>query len=148
MLPDPLPLRAHNALCLQGFRGEGYSPEFVDRMQAIYDTVREDPARRVKLLTEPDALCDACPNLESLRGCTLRGPGHEAHMREQDETVLERLGLEAGTTVAWSEVLERIKGSIRGDDLTDVCTICPWLPLGWCAEGIDALRDDPPSERS
>jgi hypothetical protein len=134
-----IPLRAHNLLCLLGFRGRGYDAAFVARMTEVHRAVSDDPATPLRVLAEPDTLCRACPNLGA-RGCTLGGPEHEAHMRAQDEEVIRRLGLAAGETYAWSEVLDRVRGSVRGSDLPAICTTCPWLPLGWCAEGIDRLR--------
>ena len=61
-------------------------------------------------------------------------------MQAQDRQVLARLGLTAGRTVRWREVLDRIRGSIAGRDLPDICGSCRWLPLGYCAEGIEKLR--------
>lgn len=138
MSPDPVPLRAHNVLCLHGFRGEGYSDDFVARMREVHDRLRRHPGTAVRLLDAPDDLCDACPHLAA-GGCTLQGAGHEAHMRAQDREVLRRLGLEAGRVVTWREVVARIAGSVRGKDLPAICTTCPWLPFGWCAEGLDAV---------
>jgi hypothetical protein len=127
---------------LLGFRGKGYSDGFVVRMTEVQDALVVDPRRRVRLLDVPDTLCDACPNLRG--GCTLGGPAHEAHMRAQDREVLDRLGFRAGDEPAWEEVLRRVSERVRGSDLPALCTTCPWLPLGWCAEGIDALRGAPP----
>lgn len=135
---EPTPLRGHSALCLLGFRGRGYSPSFVERMAAVHGRLVSAPETRVLLLASPDSLCEACPNHRE--GCTLGGPGHEAHMRAQDAAVLARLGLPVGATVPWAEVLRRIAASVRGADLPGLCTTCPWLPLGWCAEGVEALR--------
>jgi hypothetical protein len=61
-------------------------------------------------------------------------------MQAQDRHVLALLGLQAGMTVRWREVLERIRQAVRGDDLQDICGQCRWLPLGYCREGIDLLR--------
>ena len=36
---DPIRVRAHTLLCLQGFRGEGYSAGFVENMAAIHSRV-------------------------------------------------------------------------------------------------------------
>jgi hypothetical protein len=136
----PIRVRAHSLLCLQGFRGRGYSPEFVRAMNGILAACRADAQTPVQILDSPDDLCAACPNLAG-GGCTLGGPDHEDHMRRQDREVLRRLGLTARTVVPWRRILERIAGSVRGNDLPAICTTCPWLPLGWCAEGIDALRE-------
>lgn len=140
---SPLPLRAHMVLCLLGFRGKGYSPEFVEAMAGVQQDLRDDPSRRVQLVAEPDGLCAACPNL--VGGCTLGGPEHEAHMRDHDREVLRRLGWEEGTDVPWQEVLDRIGTRIRGEDLPAICTTCPWLPLGVCRESVDALRRTEPA---
>jgi hypothetical protein len=137
--PAPIPLRAHNALCLLGFRGHGYSPAFVRETWAVHRALADDPSQTVRLLASPDRLCGACPNLRE-GGCTLGGPSHEDHMRRQDEDVLARLGFRAGDTPAWREVLARVAERVRGTDLPAVCTTCPWLHLGWCAEGIERTR--------
>lgn len=134
-----LRLRAHNVLCLQGFRGRGYSEAFVAEMTAAARTLADDPDTPVELLDSPDRLCAACPNLRQ-GGCTLGGPEHEAHMQAQDREVLRRLGLAAGDVLPWAQVLARIARSVRGSDLPTVCTTCPWLGLGWCAEGLERLR--------
>ncbi|MGE0192358.1 MAG: DUF1284 domain-containing protein [Planctomycetota bacterium] len=140
---DPLPLRAHMVLCLLGFRGKGYSPGFVQAMADVQQGLQGEPSRRVRLVAEPDGLCAACPNL--VGGCTLGGPDHEAHMRSHDREVLRRLGLDEGAEVTWKDVLERIGGRIRGEDLPAICTTCPWLPLGVCRESVDALRSAEPA---
>ena len=142
-VPDPLPLRAHMALCLLGFRGSGYSEAFVEQMQAIQDALRDDPARHVALIDANDSICAACPHLDGARGCTLGGPDHEAHMQAHDREVLRRLGLEAGQAMPWAALLERIGGRIRGADLDAICTTCPWLPLGVCRQSVDALCGSP-----
>jgi hypothetical protein len=137
--PEPIPLRAHTLLCLQGFRGRGYSESFVDAMTSVHRTLLDEPERPVRVLASPDAICDACPNKRA-GGCTLGGPDHESHMRAQDLDVMRRLGLVPGQILSWSGILHRIGTRVRGTDLPAICTTCPWLSLGWCAEGIEALR--------
>jgi hypothetical protein len=137
----PVPLRAHNLLCLLGYRGVGYSPGFVAEMTSVHETLSRDPETLVEVRTRPDRLCSACPHLAG--GCTLGGPEHEAHMRAQDEDVAARLGLRGGDVVPWREILARVRASVRGADLPAICTTCPWLPLGWCAAGIEEVRSAP-----
>ncbi|MDJ0974322.1 MAG: DUF1284 domain-containing protein [Planctomycetota bacterium] len=141
-MTEPITLRAHQVLCLQGYRGEGYSVTFVTEMSRVHRELAEDPERPVRLITSPDRLCQACVHLRH-GGCTLGGADHEAHMRRQDLEVLRRLGLEAGAVHPWRTIRERIAASVSGDDLPTICTTCPWLHLGWCAQGVDRLRGDP-----
>jgi len=130
-------IRAHNLLCIQGFVGKGYSPEFVANMKAIVGGLGGDT--QVTVLDEPDDLCAACPNLKA-SGCALHGEGTEKGIVHQDRDVLARLGLMAGQAVAWGEILARIRASVRPDDLDAICGTCPWLPLGHCKEGLARLR--------
>ena len=143
-MTGPIPLRAHNLLCLLGYRGKGYDARFVAEMTAVHEALRADPQTCVEIRTSPDRLCTACPNLRE-GGCTLAGPDHEAHMRSQDEDVARRLGLRAGDVVTWAEVLGRVAAGVRGTDLPAICTTCPWLALGWCAEGIERVHSQPAS---
>ena len=88
-------LRGHTLLCLQGFRGEGYSSEFIANMAAIHRTLIDHPEVLVEVLASPDAVCVACPHRHPT-GCMLNGERSEEEMIEQDHEVLRRLGLKAG----------------------------------------------------
>jgi hypothetical protein len=133
-----LAIRGHTLLCLQGFRGEGYSPDFIRNMTEIHRRLAEDPALVVTVVDSPDAVCRACPHL-SAEGCRLNGPGSEGEMKAQDGEVLRRLGLEKGKGYPWGEILDRIGRRIVPPDLDDICGDCRWLPLGYCKEGIRRL---------
>jgi hypothetical protein len=133
-------IRGHTLLCLQGFRGEGYSPDFVQSMAAIHRELAAEPDRVVEVVEAPDAVCGACPHLVS-SGCSLNGSDSERGMQAQDQHVLGLLGLQPGTKVRWREVLERIRASVKGSDLPEICGSCRWLPLGYCKEGINRLRN-------
>jgi hypothetical protein len=139
--PAPIRLRGHTLLCLQGFRGEGYSRDFTDNLAAIHTSLSGNPDHPVELVEEPDAVCGACPH-RAPAGCALNGNGSEAGMQAQDRAVLKRLGLSGGGVVRWRDVLERIRISITGSDLPGICGQCRWLPMGYCAEGIERLRKE------
>ena len=135
---DPVIIRGHTLLCLQGFRGEGYSPDFVDNMAAIHSRLHSEPQTPVQVTDTQDQFCRACPNLKG--GCTLRGPDFEQHIVSQDRQVLKLLGLNAGQEVTWAEVLTRIGSRMQGEMLDGICGDCQWLALGYCKEGIEQLR--------
>ena len=129
-------LRAHNLLCIQGFVGKGYSPEFVANMTRVVESL--GPGAPVTVVDEPDVLCEACPNLAA-SGCTLGGAGAEKGIVSQDRDVLRRLGLAAGEEVAWGEIVALIRARVAPDDLDDICGTCPWLPLGHCKKALEVL---------
>ena len=62
-------------------------------------------------------------------------------MVEQDHGVMRRLGLTVGDRLQWSDLLDRIRNSVSGEDLPSICGSCRWLALGYCREGINRLRD-------
>jgi uncharacterized protein len=134
----PVVIRGHMLLCLQGFRGEGYSPGFVENMAAIHTRLGKEPEIKVRMTDTPDHICEACPNLKG--GCTLRGPDFEQHIVSQDRHVLSLLGLKVGEEVTWTKVLNRIGLTMRGEMLGEICGGCQWLSLGYCQEGIERLR--------
>jgi uncharacterized protein len=133
-------IRGHTLLCLQGFRGEGYSAGFIENMAALHRDLNENPDRWVEVVEAPDTFCAACPHLATV-GCSLNGARSEEGMQAQDRHVLELLGLQPGTRVRWREVLERVRASVKGSDLPGICGSCRWLPLGYCRDGIDRLRE-------
>ena len=130
-------VRGHNLLCIQGFVGDGYSPEFVFNMMAVVESL--GPAAQVTVTAAPDALCAACPKLRE-DGCALNGDGTELGIVRQDKDVMARLGIVPGDTLAWGDIVGRIRAAIEPDDLDDICGTCPWLPLGVCKTGISRLR--------
>ncbi|WP_447983390.1 DUF1284 domain-containing protein [Nitrospira sp. Nam74] len=136
---DPIRIRAHTLLCLQGFRGEGYSRGFVENMAAIHQRLDDDPLQWVEIMDAPDAICGDCPHLLPT-GCSLHGKESEEHMQAQDHDVLERLGLRVGDRVPWGDILYRIRASLTGASLTHICGQCRWLSLGYCHDGIERLR--------
>jgi len=141
----PVRLRAHNLLCIQGFVGLGYSPEFVAAMTDVVGALDDDA--RVEVLDSPDVLCEACPNLGA-GGCGLHGAGSEPGIVLQDRKVLERLGLVRGAVVTWRSVLDRIRRTVAPEDLDGLCGACPWLPLGVCRQGLAHLRGEGPPPRA
>ncbi len=135
----PFRIRGHTLLCLQGFRGEGYSPEFIRNMGSIHAELLRNPSAWVEVVEEPDAICGACPH-RMPAGCGLNGDASEEGMQAQDGHVLRLLGLRPGDRLRWHEILDRIGRSLSGSSLPDICGQCRWLPLGYCREGIDRLR--------
>ena len=82
-------LRGHHLLCLLGYRGMGYSKEYVDNMTRLRQTLRTDPETSVLLVAGPDDLCNKFPNFQTCH-CD------DANIHEQDAAILKKLGLQIG----------------------------------------------------
>jgi hypothetical protein len=122
-------LRGHHLLCLLGYRGMGYSPEYVANMTAVHERLRREPQTPVALVDGPDDLC-ACFPRDRESHCERAGVG------SRDETVLARLGLRTGEVRTWEEIERRIAGRVVPSDIAHWCVTCPWRPYGVCEEGV------------
>lgn len=134
-----LQLRPHNILCLQGWQGMGYSPEFTLNMDRIWHHLQDHPETLVVLAPGPDQLCRACP-LNGPAGCqhdVAEGQWITAH----DSATLARTGLAFYQPYPWQHIEHTIARSFTGAMLAGFCARCAWQPLGVCAAGIDRLRD-------
>ena len=124
-----LRLRGHHLLCLLGFRGMGYSPEFTSNMTKIYEKLRTEPATMVTIMRGSDDLCSCYPDDK---------PNHceTTSVHDRDDTVLERLGLAPGVEIAWQDILQLLEKRMMPGDIPRICASCPWLPYGVCEEGV------------
>jgi len=135
----PLLIRAHHLLCALGFRGEGYSREFVKNMREIVQRLRSHPEDYIVIQDAPDAICQACPH-NTDEGCT-RSEGGEAAVRESDRALLQRLGLAPKTEISVASVYDEIKKHVTRDFMyRQVCRACEWEKLGYCSEGLQNLQ--------
>ncbi len=130
-------IRAHHLLCLLGFRGWGYSKQFVDNMQRIAQKFY-DPATLLEVVVGCDAICDFCPYNKAGECC--RGEGSSQKVDQQDLEVMAKLGLKPETRLSSDEARARIKESFSVQDLSCICGDCEWLNLGYCTEGLNRLK--------
>lgn len=133
-------LRAHHLICILGFRGLGYSKEYVANMSKIVGQLRSSPETLIQVVSNPDDICAPCPFLRE-GGCQERGPESEEVVRNRDYAVMEKFNVMAGDKISWAEVENRIRSSISAEDLDRICQDCQWLPQGYCAAGLKRLRD-------
>jgi hypothetical protein len=141
----PLKIRAHNVLCLQGFKGHGYSPEFIANAQRISETLKLDPATTVRIIVGPDSLCQHCLHLDG-DVCVLNPvPATDSQVDQAtlaDRTVLQALGLEESRVYVWSEILSIIGKKVSSTSMNELCGDCMWRAFPFCAEALDSLHSD------
>lgn len=133
-------LRAHHLLCILGFKGLGYSEEFVGSMARIVGNLRFSPHTVVKVVYKPDEICASCPFFSD-SGCRKEGSQSEEDVRRRDYAVMDKLMLATGDMMPWEDMRALIKSKMRPEDLDAICGDCQWLPLGHCADGLKALKD-------
>lgn len=128
-------LRGHHLFCLLGYRGKGYSEEFCANMTAVYETLRTKPDTVVELVRGPDDMCKAYPPDK---------PNHceNESVYRKDRNILRHLGLDTGMSKSWSDILRIVSERAVPEDIGRLCAGCPWLPLGYCQEGVDLVRSE------
>lgn len=132
-------LRGHHLLCVHGFQGMGYSPEFVQKMETLVQDIRnEDKDFSIKVVVDLDETCSVCPHNGGTTCVANIGSDH--HVKSMDRRVLKHLGLTENNTYQKNELLDLTAKLVRPSDLDHLCKNCSWLPYGVCKEGIEKLR--------
>jgi hypothetical protein len=92
----------------------------------------------ITILTECDVICASCPHNKANK-CRKKADS-ELKVRARDWEVLQRLGLETGTQLSAGATWTKVKERLIPDDLVEICQGCEWLELGYCAEGLEGLK--------
>lgn len=128
-------LRFHHLLCFLGFRGLGYSNEFVENFRDVYQKVFEEN-QKIKLIESPDDICKKCPRLVSSTCVS------EQKVKEFDEK-LKRFLFKNGVCnfemVQPAEIYRVIK-KLSICEFENICKSCEWFSLGYCKEGLLKLK--------
>ncbi|MFS0880266.1 DUF1284 domain-containing protein [Metabacillus niabensis] len=127
-------LRGHHLFCLLGYRGMGYSAEYVENMTRLHQTLRNNPKTLIQLVKGPDQLCEKYPN---------SGEYHcqDANIYTRDAAILEKVGLEIGQILSWEEIESSIRKHVIPSVIQTVCETCSWRIYGVCEEGIQELLE-------
>lgn len=127
-------LRGHHLFCLLGYRGMGYSPEYVQNMTHLHQTLRNNPKTFIQLVKGPDQLCEKFPN-SGIYHC------QDENIYERDAVILKKMGLEIGQILMWEEIESRVRKFVVPSDIQMVCETCSWRSYGICEEGIQELHE-------
>ena len=123
-------LRAHHIMCLQLFRGKGYSPDFVRNMTLVKQLLDERGDSRLHLVFSADDLCGHCPHLGTSGLCD-----HEQKTAGIDRRVSEKLCIKEGI-YRYDELRTKLIPFMTPDHLRSICGDCQWIQFCLsCVEG-------------
>ena len=137
-LATPLEIRAHHLLCILGFRGLGYSQEFIEKMGKVVEELNSNSAFPITFTAECDIICASCPHNKDNK--CLKRADSDWKVRNQDSEVLQRLGFKVGAQVPAGKAWARIRDKLTVRDMAEICRGCEWLELGYCIEGLERLQ--------
>lgn len=87
-------------ICLNFFRGEGYSKDFIDN---IYEVIKKE---EVEVVAGPDDVCAKCPYLKDMK-CASNEYTNEMIL-VQDREALRLLRFVPGMIVDWNLISEKL----------------------------------------
>lgn len=116
-----LHLRPHHILCLQTFRGSGYSPDFVSGMKKILAALKENAETSLQIVNTCDDICHLCSNRNGW-SCTSLRPSIF------DVLVSGRYNILPGKEYTWKALLSMLP-PLSLELLEECCPNCQWLSL-------------------
>jgi hypothetical protein len=93
-------LRGHHLICLNFFRGEGYSEEFIENLYAV---IKKE---KIEIVTGADEVCRKCPYLKEGKCRNSDYTDEKIHI--QDQEALRLLGFESGMIVDWKMIASKL----------------------------------------
>jgi len=108
-------LRGHHLICLNFFRGEGYSEDFIKN---IHEVLKKE---KMEVVAGPDDVCAKCPYLKNKK-CASNEYSDEMILA-QDKEALRSLGFKNGEMVDWKMIADRLPG-ILDEWKARFCTRC------------------------
>lgn len=112
-------IRPHHGMCIQFFRGEGYSSEFVQGMSGIISAL--SAGAKIELTDCTDSVCAFCPN-NSGGVCASAD-----RVSNFDCGVLDLCGLNCGDVLTWTEFRSSVRRNIIDcGKMKDICGDCQW----------------------
>lgn len=118
-------IRAHHLLCIQGFQGRGYSPEFIKNMREIKKFLQMNPSTPIKVSCEVDAICKYCPH--KIDASCKKFPEAEKKIKKMDLKSLKYLGLKEKNVYNYSHIQKLITEKLSFKDLKKICGFCRWI---------------------
>jgi len=113
-------LRGHHLICLNFFRGEGYSEDFIKN---IYSVIRKE---KVEVVAGQDDVCDRCPYLKGNK-CASNEYTDEKIL-QQDREALRLLRFKPGEIVYWKIISAKLPG-IMDEWKALFCQDCGYLKV-------------------
>lgn len=121
--PELLTLRGHHFLCSLHYQGAGYSAAFTDNFTALMQQVQTGAVTRVRVAPMADAICQACPSLQSdQQSCEF-----QASVMRRDRALLDAMDWQPGQEFDLEEAHLAVLAR-REALMAEVCPGCEWLP--------------------
>lgn len=121
---NPLTIRAHHLLCIQGFQGHGYSIEFEKHMWELIDKLNYN-SPYLRVVSECDDICGKCPH--NKKGICKDNQMVNNKIIEMDKAVINTTKLYDGLVGKSNVIFELVNSAFKNIDLLQkICGQCSW----------------------
>ncbi|AKG91858.1 hypothetical protein GAH_00810 [Geoglobus ahangari] len=110
-------LRGHHLICLNFFKGEGYSEDFVENLRRVVSD------SEIEVVFGADDVCERCPYLKD--GVCSYSESAEEEVTELDQMAYRLLSTYPGQRTTWHEVKEKLPEIMRTWK-EFACSECDW----------------------
>jgi hypothetical protein len=119
---DPIRIRAHHLLCIQGFQGYGYSLDFVTHMDRVISFFKSKPYYSLEIVINTDEICSQCPH----NICGKCEKGSQDEIDKVDMLVVKNASLDLKHIYTVREAFSTINENLNYDHLVNICSECNW----------------------
>jgi len=119
---DPIRIRPHHLLCIQGFQGYGYSQNFVSHMERVTLFLKSNPCHNLQIVDKTDELCSRCPH--DVDGKCIKGSIDE--INNIDRLVAKKAKLDLKHIYTVFEAFNTVNKNLNHDQVIALCSKCCW----------------------
>lgn len=121
---DPIRIRAHHLLCMQGFQGYGYSKDFVKHMEMLIRFFNSNPGTKIQVVKDADEICSHCP-YKTKNYCNKESDSLIL-MENLDISVIKSALLKENQIYTIEQVLKLVNTNLDHKSINEICDTCSW----------------------
>jgi len=119
---DPIWIRAHHLLCVQGFQGYGYSPDFEQHMGSVVTFLNLNPSFKLQIVARTDEICSHCPY--EVDGLCEKDSYSQDEIVKVDNLVIEKAVLDLKQVYTVENAIKLVNNNLNGDNVMEICFKC------------------------
>ena len=122
-------LRGHHLICLNFFKGEGYSKDFINNIKKI---LKSD---KIEVVHQADEVCAKCPYLSD--GICKYKENSDEEIKKLDELAFKLLKIYPNSIIDWHTIKKKLPKMMK-EWKKYACKNCDWLKI--CENNEEWLR--------
>lgn len=119
-------IRPHHLMCMQAYIGKGYSKDFIENMDFIVKSLKENQNQIIQIVGLNDDICTKCPNNINGFKCSSNDK-----VLSIDGKIVKLLDLKM-EEYNYKTLLEKLRENFSEEKFKEICGKCQWYKYGIC----------------